>query len=83
MTTFVIAGDYYEYFSFLKKKGYPRNTSEYVFFSDPTHLLSLHDVKILCVGEYEKSPVYNFNYLLLHQKQSRNIRFVNELGDEV
>jgi hypothetical protein len=82
MTTFTIAGSYHEFFAFLGKKSLPRDTREYTFFSDPTHLRSLNDVEILCVGEYWKSPVYEYRYRN-YQAQSKNIKFVNEHGAAV
>jgi len=83
MTTFTVAGSYHEYFDFLQKKGLPRDTKEYTFFSDPTHLRSLSNVRILCVGEYfYKSPVYKYQYISYY-KQQHGIRFVNQFNQEV
>jgi hypothetical protein len=83
MRTFVIAGSYHEFFAFLTKKGLPRTTREYVFFSDPTHLYSLLNVQILCVGTYQESPVYTFQYLDRYDQTLRGIKFVDETGQTV
>jgi hypothetical protein len=83
MTTYVIAGDLHEFYDFLRKKSLPRTTREYVFFSDPTHLYSLINVRILCVGEYRKSPVYTFEHLDRHDRTLRGIKFVDETGQIV
>lgn len=53
---------------------------EYTFFSDPTHLLGLHDTEILCIGEYWKNPVYTHTLI---DRKLRNIRFVCEKGGEI
>jgi hypothetical protein len=81
-TTFVIAGSYHEYLAFLKEKQLPRDTAEYTFFSDPMHLLSLHNTPILCVGQYWKSPVLKHEYSDYYAS-THNIQFVNILGEEI
>ncbi len=83
MTTIIIAGSMYEYFDFLKKKGYPRDTKEFTFFSDPTNLYSLINVNILCIGNYRSSPVYTYERLDRHDRTLRGIKFVDEMGQRV
>ncbi len=58
MPIFVIAGDYHEYFAFLKREGLQRTTPKYIFISDPTRLYGIRDCTVLCVGRYWLSPVY-------------------------
>lgn len=75
----VIAGSYHEYFIFLKEKGLPRTTTHYLFISDPTRLYGLEHITIVCVGDYQRSPVWTFTYRRKVTRE-RDLRFIDEVG---
>ncbi len=77
---FVIAGDYAEYYDFLRRKSLPRSTTLYIFISDPLRLYNLTDIQVTCVGRFWKSPVYRFHY---KDRVMKKIVFIDEHGKEV
>lgn len=74
---FVIAGDYAEYYDFLRRKHFPSFTTEYIFISDPMRLYGRGDIRIISVGRYWKSPVYQ------HHSSNKQITFVDEEGKQI
>jgi hypothetical protein len=78
----IVAGDMYEYQSFLKEQGLPLDRDRYLFISDPMRLLGMFYATILCVGTYRRSPVLRFEGLEM-LKRRNVIQFINCNGDAV
>jgi len=74
--TFVIAGSYREYSIFLEDRGLSKQTTDYIFISDPLRLHGMQNISILCIGQYWKSPVF----AVRDHVEDRNITFVTESG---
>lgn len=88
-TTFVIAGCYKEYALFLDREGFPEPhiyhrlpRQPYTFISDPLRLYGVVNATVLCIGGYEKSPVFTYRKKRW-ERISPNIKFITESGERL